>query len=89
MKVYSHALEAYSRVALPPAGTPRAAPQAQAPAVGGEAAEVSVSDEARALAARASVGNDSKVSDLKGLVDSGLYAVNAQILAAHLLDHLG
>lgn len=87
MRINGHAIDAYSRVALTPQGsTPKVATSNQS-AGSGEAAEVNVSDEAKALAATAS--NEKKVADLKASVDNGTYRVNTQILAARLLDTLG
>jgi flagellar biosynthesis anti-sigma factor FlgM len=91
MRVHSHALEAYSRVALPTVSAPKA-PASAASTVstpGTEAAEISVSDEARALAARASSVDETKVAELKARIEDGSYAVNTQMLAARLLDTLG
>jgi len=88
MKVHSHALDAYTRTALTPINPARATTPSES--VGGDAAaHVTVSAEARALAARSQGdGYDAhKVAALKAKVDEGSYAVNAQQLAVRLLDH--
>lgn len=91
MKVHSHALEAYSRVALTPGSASRIAPSpsgASTP-VSSEAAQINVSPEARNLAVQSSSVDEKKVAELKAKIDNGTYVVNAQILAARLLDTLG
>jgi flagellar biosynthesis anti-sigma factor FlgM len=88
MKVHSHALEAYSRTTVGPVGTARpAAPSADVAT--DEAAHVTVSAEARALAAKSSGIDDKKVESLRGQIESGEYKVNPQMLAMRLLDALG
>jgi len=92
MKVHSHAIDAYARTAL--ASTTPARP-VEPPATpvtthSSEAAQVTVSDEARALAANGGAGIDEKkVAALKKQVDGGEYRVNPQMLATRILDALG
>ncbi len=94
MRVNGHA-QAYNRVALTPVSTSKISSTSSSSGasvpVGTEAAEVSVSEEARARAlASGSAGvNETKVAELKSKIDSGTYAVNTQMLAARLLDTLG
>jgi flagellar biosynthesis anti-sigma factor FlgM len=91
MKVHSHAIDAYARTAL--ASTTPARP-VEPPATpvttsSSEAAQVTVSDEARALAAKGGAGMDEKkVAALKKQIDYGEYKVNPQMLAMRILDSL-
>ena len=92
MKVHSHAIDAYARTAL--ASTTPARPvepaATQVTSNNNEAAQVTVSDEARALAAKSAGGIDeAKVAALKKQVDEGEYRVNPQIIAMRILDSLG
>jgi flagellar biosynthesis anti-sigma factor FlgM len=92
MKVHSHAIDAYARTALnstTPA-RPVEPPATEVTSSNNEAAQVTVSDEARALAAKGGGGIDEKkVAALKQQVDDGQYKVNPQILAMRILDALG
>ena len=82
MKVHSHAIDAYARTAL--ASTTPARP------VEPPATQVTVSDEARALAAKGGAGVDEKkVAALKKQIEDGEYRVNPQMLAMRILDSLG
>ena len=92
MKVHSHAIDAYSRAAL--ASTTPARPvepaATQVTSSNNEAAQVTVSDEARALAAKGGAGIDAqKVSALKKQIGEGEYRVNSQMLAMRILDSIG
>jgi flagellar biosynthesis anti-sigma factor FlgM len=92
MKVHSHAIDAYARTAL--ASTTPARPvepaTTQVTSNNNEAAQVTVSDEARALAAKNAGGIDeAKVAALKKQIDEGEYRVNPQIIAMRILDSLG
>ncbi|HKQ70267.1 MAG TPA: flagellar biosynthesis anti-sigma factor FlgM [Polyangiaceae bacterium] len=92
MKVRSPALEAYSRAALGPVNgpPPSAAPAASSSDVGSsEAAHVTVSAEARALATQHQGVNQQKVQALKNQIADGEYQVNPQMLAVRLLEALG
>jgi flagellar biosynthesis anti-sigma factor FlgM len=92
MKVHSNAIDAYARTALnstspakpiEPTGTP-GVPSTS------EAAQVTVSDEARALAARgASSFDDKKVQALKKQIADGEYQINPQKIAGRILDSIG
>jgi len=92
MKVHSHAIDAYARTALnstTPA-RPVEPPAAQSTSNSNEAAQVTVSDEARALAAKGGGGIDEqKVAALKKQIADGEYRVNPQMLAMRILDALG
>jgi flagellar biosynthesis anti-sigma factor FlgM len=92
MKVHSHAIDAYARTAL--ASTTPARPvepaATQVTSNSNEAAQVTVSDEARALAAKSAQGIDeAKVATLKKQIEEGEYRVNPQIIAMRILDSLG
>jgi flagellar biosynthesis anti-sigma factor FlgM len=85
------ALEAYRRVALTPvsSATPAAAPEAAATAERNptEAAKVSISTEARALAAKGdSEVNSKKVESLRAAISDGSFKVNSHLVAERLLD---
>jgi len=89
MKVHSHAVEAYARTTISPVGgAPRPTPAA-ADSGSDEAAHVTVSAEARALAAQSAGVDSQKVEALRSQIDSGEYKVNPQMLAMRLLDALG
>jgi negative regulator of flagellin synthesis FlgM len=88
------ALEAYRRVALAPvnsatkAAAPQAPPADERPPA--EAAKVSISTEARDLAAKGDAQVSSKkVESLKAAISDGSFKVNSQVVAARLLDTLG
>jgi len=93
MKVHSHAIDAYARTAL--ASTTPARPveppvTQQVTSSNNEAAQVTVSDEARALAAKGGAGIDEqKVAALKKQIGDGEYKVNPQMLAMRILDSIG
>jgi flagellar biosynthesis anti-sigma factor FlgM len=92
MKVHSHAIDAYARTALASTtpARPVEPPATQVTSSSSEAAQVTVSDEARALATRSGAGVDEKkVAALKKQVDDGEYRVNPQMLAMRILDSLG
>lgn len=92
MKVHSHAIDAYARTALASTTPARPVEQPGTQVTGNhsEAAQVTVSDEARALAAKGGAGVDmKKVAALKKQVDDGTYKVNPQMLAMRILDSLG
>lgn len=82
------ALDAYQRVAVGPVGQARPADQPVAGADGqaSQAAKVTISHQARELAAGAEPQVDAqKVQALKAQVDNGSYAVNPQQIAARML----
>ena len=92
MKVHSHAIDAYARTALSSTtpARPVEPPAAQVTSSNNEAAQVTVSDEARALAAKSGSGVDAKkVAALKKQVEDGEYRVNPQMLAMRILDSIG
>jgi flagellar biosynthesis anti-sigma factor FlgM len=92
MKVHSHAIDAYARTALASTtpARPVEPPATQVTSNTGEAAHVTVSDEARALAANGGSGVDEKkVAALKKQIDDGQYRVNPQMLAMRILDSIG
>jgi flagellar biosynthesis anti-sigma factor FlgM len=92
MKVHSHAIDAYARTALASTtpARPVEPPATQVTSNNNEAAQVTVSAEARALAASGSAGIDeAKVAALKKQVEQGEYRVNPQIIAMRILDALG
>jgi flagellar biosynthesis anti-sigma factor FlgM len=92
MKVHSHAIDAYARTALSSTtpARPVEPPPTQVTSSNSEAAQVTVSDEARALAAKAGSGIDEqKVSALKKQIAGGEYRVNPQMLAMRILDSIG
>ena len=91
MKINTRAIDAYQRVAA----------VAQKPSVAGpstvadterrpsEAASVSISPEARALAKASEAPFDAqKVASLKQQVDAGTYKVDSNVVAQRLLDKL-
>ncbi len=88
------ALEAYRRVALAPvnSATPAAAPEAPVTAERhpAEAAKLSISMEARELAAKGeSQVRSQKVESLKAAISDGSFKVNSHVVAERLLDTLG
>jgi flagellar biosynthesis anti-sigma factor FlgM len=93
MKVHSQALDAYVRTSVLPVGGARpTAPAATGSAgpVANESAHVTISAEARDLAAGAASKIDAaKVAELKEQLSQGTYQVNSQILANFLLERLG
>ncbi|HMR08848.1 MAG TPA: flagellar biosynthesis anti-sigma factor FlgM [Polyangiaceae bacterium] len=87
------ALDAYHRMAVSPVGEARPAAkvdaeQSQAPA---EAAKVSISAEARELAAGGVGGgvDAQKVEALKARIDEGSFQIDPQKIAGRILDELG
>jgi flagellar biosynthesis anti-sigma factor FlgM len=91
MKVHSNAIDAYARTALAsttPAKPVEATSTPGAP-TSNEAAQVTVSDEARALAARGASYDDKKVQALKSQIASGEYQINPQMIAKRILDAVG
>ena len=92
MKVHSNAIDAYARTALSSTtpARPVEPPATQVSSNSNEAAQVTVSDEARALAAKSSAGMDEqKVAALKKQIADGEYRVNPQMLAMRILETLG
>ena len=93
MKVHSPALDAYVRTAsVHPVGSAQSPSPvgASTDAAKSEAAHVTISSEARELAAGAADAIDEKkVAALKERIQDGTYRVNPQILAARLLEKLG
>jgi flagellar biosynthesis anti-sigma factor FlgM len=92
MKVHSHAIDAYARTALSSTtpARPVEPPATQVSSTSNEAAQVTVSDEARALAAKGGAGMDEqKVAALKKQISDGEYRVNPQMLAMRILDSIG
>ena len=92
MKVHSHAIDAYARTALASTtpARPIEPPATQVTSNSNEAAHVTVSAEARALAAGGGAGVDeTKVAALKKQIEEGEYRVNPQIIAMRILDSLG
>ena len=91
MKVHSHAIDAYARTALNSTTPARPVePPATQTTSSNEAAQVTVSDEARALAAKGGGGVDEqKVAALRKQIADGEYRVNPQMLAMRILDALG
>lgn len=96
MKINSQALQAYSRPAIASTANNQAAGKSAAPtathspqAPQDEAAQLSVSPEARALAAKSSAPvNQEKVGALRQQIADGKFVVNTQMLAMRLLDKL-
>jgi flagellar biosynthesis anti-sigma factor FlgM len=92
MKVQSNAIQAYARTALNPATAPTVQPQvADTSAVvnNDEAAQVTISAQARELAAQRGGIDQQKVDSLKAAVNSGELRINPQILALRILDSFG
>ena len=92
MKVHSHAIDAYARTALASTtpARPVEPPATQVTSSNNEAAQVTVSAEARALAAKGGAGVDeTKVAALKKQIEEGEYRVNPQIIAMRILDSIG
>jgi flagellar biosynthesis anti-sigma factor FlgM len=92
MKVHSHAIDAYARTALASTtpARPVEPPAAQVTNNSNEAAQVTVSAEARALAARGGASVDeTKVAQLKKQIEEGEYRVNSQKLAMRILEVIG
>ena len=89
MKVQSNAIQAYARTALNPvAPAPVQQPAAEPtpPVNNDEAAQVTISAEARALAAQSTSVDEAKVAALKEQVQKGELRINPQILALRILD---
>jgi flagellar biosynthesis anti-sigma factor FlgM len=92
MKVHSHAIDAYARTALASTtpARPVEPPATQVTNNNNEAAQVTVSEEARALAASGGAGVDqAKVAQLKKQIEEGEYRVNSQKLAMRILEVIG
>jgi flagellar biosynthesis anti-sigma factor FlgM len=92
MKVHSNAIDAYARTALASTtpARPVEPPATQVPNSNNEAAQVTVSAEARALAASGGAGVDeTKVAQLKKQIEEGEYRVNSQKLAMRILEVIG
>lgn len=92
MKVHSQAIDAYARTALASAtpARPVEPPATPVTSSSSDAAHVTVSDEARALAAKGAAGvDDQKVAALKKQIGDGEYKVNSQMLAMRILDSIG
>jgi flagellar biosynthesis anti-sigma factor FlgM len=87
------ALDAYQRFAVSPVSpaTPaRAAEPAQQKPVSNEAAQVRISNEARALASQGSGDVDvQKVSALRDKIQAGTFEVNPQLVAQRMIEALG
>jgi flagellar biosynthesis anti-sigma factor FlgM len=93
MKVPSQVIDAHARTALSskkparPVGPPATQISSSS---SNEAAQATVSDEARALAANTGAGTEEqKVAALKKRIGDGEYRVNPQMLAMRLLDSIG
>lgn len=91
MKIGSRIVDAYLRTSV--VGATQPAGKVSAPASAGsgpsEAARVSISDEARALMARASAPIDqAKVDTLRAKVADGSYTVDARMVAQRIVDQL-
>jgi flagellar biosynthesis anti-sigma factor FlgM len=89
MKVQSHAIQAYARTALnpvAPAPVQQPAAEPSQPVNNDEAVQVTLSAEARQLAAQQSGIDHEKVNALREKVDNGELKVNPQILAMRILD---
>ena len=92
MKVHSNAIDAYARTALASTtpARPVEPPATQVTSNSNEAAHVTVSAEARALAAGDGAGFDAaKVAQLKKQIEEGEYRVNSQKLAMRILEVIG
>lgn len=91
MKVHSNAIDAYARTALNSTTPtkPIEATGTPAASTSNEAAQVTVSDEARALAARGTSYDDKKVQALKSQIANGEYQINPQMIAKRILDAVG
>lgn len=92
MKVNSPALDAYVRTSsIQPVGSPQSPPKVAGASDSStsEAAQVTISAEAREKAAQANGIDEKKVAALKEKVQDGTYHVNPQILAVRLLEKLG
>jgi len=92
MKVLSHALDAYNRTAtVQPVGSAKhpSSVGATSQSAASEAAQVSISPEAREKAAASAGIDETKVAALRTRIEEGRYVVNPQILAARLLEKLG
>jgi flagellar biosynthesis anti-sigma factor FlgM len=88
-------LDAYQRGGVSKIGAakPVEQPGAPAPSAGGantSAVEVSISSQARDLAAHASQPiNHAKVEDVKSKISQGTFRINSQLVAKRLLSALG
>jgi flagellar biosynthesis anti-sigma factor FlgM len=92
MKVHSNAIDAYARTALASTtpARPIEPPATEVTNSNNEAAQVTVSAEARALAASGGAGVDAtKVAQLKKQIEEGEYRVNSQKLAMRILEVIG
>ncbi len=89
------ALDAYQRMAVSPVGAASpaqpAAPVADAKNAGTQVAKVSISDQARQLAAGAADGpmDPEKVVRLQEQVNSGSFSIDSKQIAARMLTALG
>lgn len=92
MKVHNQAIEAYSqssvsRVADAKGATP-VAKQKESSASSTEAAYLSISQEARELAASSQSTENSKVAELRQKIEAGTFKIDSDLVAQRLLDHL-
>jgi negative regulator of flagellin synthesis FlgM len=85
------ALDAYQRMAVSPVGGAKPAsptqPQGQTDERSADAAKVSISSQARSLAAQAASGpvDTQKVSELKTQLTAGTYQIDPQRIASRML----
>ncbi len=88
-------LDAYQRGGITKVGAAKPAEQAgpAAPSTGGastSAVEVSISSQARDLAANSSQPvNHAKVEDVKNQINAGTFKINSKVVAQKLLSALG
>jgi flagellar biosynthesis anti-sigma factor FlgM len=92
MRGQSHSIDASARTTLASAKRAHRKAPAATPVTSNdnEAAQVTISDKARALAEKRRSGVDAqKVAALKQQIDEGRYRVDPQLLARRILDRLG
>ncbi len=92
MRVNNHVLDAYGQrnVDRASGAKPEAAKQAEESAKSGssEAAMLSISGEAKRLAASQAAVDTEKVAAIKSRIDSGDFQIDAQAIARRVLDKL-
>ena len=87
-------LDAYQRGGITKVGAAKPAEQAgpAAPSAGGastSAVEVSISSQARDLAASSKPVNHAKVEDVKSQISAGTFKIDSKVVAQKLLSALG
>ena len=85
------ALDAYHRMAISPVGGARPVERPEASAAtstGSAAAQITISSQARDLAAESAAVDTKKVDALRQRIENGQYQIDAQMIASGMIDQL-